>query len=198
MNSPRTLIRRICLPAVALVLLASACGDGDTTGSDSGGDTTTTSSTSTSTQRNEEVNEEPGEVDVALLTVDRNGCIEGFAKASVDQSLALFIFAHGAEADSSAPIVFPSEKWTGEIRFGTDLFAGLCEPVSGPGVPKPEIKESWTLVRGSLTVDANVSGREWCSGNVVNGLLSDAVVESPSGERAALSDLTLTDRKSVV
>jgi hypothetical protein len=137
--------------------------------------------------------EEQSEIDAQLLT-DDYGCGYGFAAGNRDQTLALIINPHGGSgdgADVTSAVVFPADDWTAEIVVGTDLFSNWCDDLIEPGEPTTVIEQRWPLVEGSLVVDANASG-PGCDGTVVNGLLREAVAESPSGERIDLpSELTL-------
>ena len=118
-------------------------------------------------------------------------CGFGFAKGNSTQTLALIVYSQGGYSetgpDVSSPIEFPNDDWVGELHTGSDLFANWCDDVMEEGEPIPEVHEVWTVVAGTLTVT------ETDSANVVEGVLSDVVIESPSGERLEVAEIALSN-----
>jgi hypothetical protein len=131
------------------------------------------------------------EIDIADLS-DDYGCGYGFAIGSPGQDLALIIFWNGGNSpDLASPVTFPSERWTGEIWVGADLFSNWCDDVIDETEPAPVVDERWTVVAGTLTFggEAGVD----CGGGAVSGTLTNAEAQSPSGETIELAELDLNN-----
>jgi hypothetical protein len=129
-------------------------------------------------------------IDSAALVED-HPCGFGFAIGSLDQTLGLFLFMSGdTPPDSSAPVDLPDGDWTAELWVGRDLFANHCDDVVEVSEPEPVVAETWTVVAGSITVDA-VHRPDGNGQATAAGILTDAVVKSAEGERIDLDDIEL-------
>lgn len=128
---------------------------------------------------------------VAGTLEDDYGCGFGFAKGNKAQTVGLIIYHTGGYSetgpDISSPIEFPNDAWVGELRTGSDLFANWCDDVMEEGEPVPEVAEVWTIAAGTLTV------AEVDSPNVVEGVFTGVVVESPDGEHLELGDIEVSN-----
>ncbi len=130
-------------------------------------------------------------IDPTLL-VDHYGCGYLFALGSPTEDLALQIMWRGGTAPNvSSAVQFPSDRWLGELRSGSDLFANWCDDVIEVDDPTPVVDRTWNLTAGTLTIGAIGEGGI-CLGSV-SASLEDAVVEGASGELLELGDLELVN-----
>jgi len=129
-------------------------------------------------------------IDAAVLVED-HPCGFGFAIGSTDQSLGLFLHTSGGvEPDLAVPIELPDGDWTAELHVGRDLFSNHCADLVEIGEPEPVVADTWTVVAGTLTIDA-VSNPAGGGGASAAGILTSAVLESADGHRIELDDIEL-------
>lgn len=133
------------------------------------------------------------EIDAGSL-VDDYGCGYGFEKGSADQTLRLSLeWVAGFDAEPipiDGPVTLPAEGWNALLLTGADLYANWCDDVIEPDEPEPVIASRWTVVEGTVTITSptplTAEGR-----TDVTAVLEGGVVESGTGERVDLDDITL-------
>lgn len=171
---------------VLLSVTASSCGSSDTTdevgSSTSGAPAPTTAPTTT-----EEI-AGPADLTAASFTEDWN-CGYGFWTSNADQTVALLIEFSDVDAAAAGQVPpignVPSVIWSGEVQIGEDLMANWCDDVVEESEPTPVIDETWTVVKGDITV----TGEPPVQGcGPLSGKVSGLVVESPDGETISFVD----------
>lgn len=127
------------------------------------------------------------------LTVDW-GCGYGFWVSNEEQTVALLLQFEDFEAAASGNVPpvgnVPSIIWSGEVRVGADLMANWCDDVVEPDEPTPRVDATWTVVDGAIAVTGDIPVQ---STGPLTLELTDAVIESDSGEQVPLGPITVVN-----
>ena len=171
--------RSLALNALVVGLLAlTACGD------DAG-------STTTPTTTDPRLIGPPASIDPPFVLddlTDEYGCGYGFQAGNADQSAGLFVMTDGTfgEPPRSGRVTFGPEAspWSGELRFGSDLFANWCDDVIEPDEPTPVVTETWAVTSGRGELTLNDDGTATVS-------LTGLVAVDGEGAQHELGDITI-------
>ena len=137
-----------------------------------------------------------GSVDLSTLT-ESWGCGLQLSAGDPAQTRALTLVWNGAggappaDGDVGARGT-DGPGWEGTLAFGTELFANWCNDVVIAGAPAPEVSESWTIVAGTVTLDAPPPADSPCP-TVVRGTARGLVARTASGDEQALGDVSLVN-----
>ncbi len=140
----------------------------------------------------EPLDDDATDIDVPTLT-DDYPCGFGFAKGSPNEDLALVIQFDGfTSPDLGEPIVFPTDRWFGEIRIGSDLFSNWCDDVIEESEPTPVVDRRLRLSGGTLTIIRPADSTD-CDGTTVTATLSGGTVRTLDGTVVELGDVDLAN-----